>query len=130
MRHLPLHPRLQVIAQSKITWSIIAAAYLFGVWFSAYKIETASMDKNSEAERQKCPHPSNFRLLQREKKPNPWLLESTKEMKFSARVLNNPTCFGAYLKDISEYKYYAYEIEIYDEDRNVTIFRIHKNEVK
>ncbi len=130
MRMPFLLPRLKTVARSKIMWSVIAAGYFFGVWLSAYKVEIASMDKNPEAERQKCPHPSEFRLLQKEKKPNPWLLESTKELKFSSRVLNNPTCFGAYLKDISEYKYYPYEIEIYDEDHGVAIFHIHKNEVK
>lgn len=52
--------------------------------------------------------------MERERKPNPWMLESTEEIVPSQRILNSPTCFGAYLKDLSIYKYYAFNVIIYD----------------
>lgn len=118
--------RLKALIRSRITWSVVIVVYLFGVWLSAYKIEVTSMDKSPESERLGCPHIKEYRLMEQERKPNPWVLESTEEIVLSQRMLNNPTCLGAYLKDLSIYKYYSFNLIVYDEKQDVVIFRIQK----
>jgi len=122
--------RLKTVIRSRITWGVVFVVYLFGVWLSAYKIEVTSMSKSPESEKQGCPHINEYRLMEREKKPNPWLLESTEEVVLSQRILNNPTCLGAYLKDLSIYKYYSVVVIIYDESQGVSIFRIKKPRIQ
>lgn len=117
--------RLKTVIRSRITWSVVFVVYLFGVWLSAYKIEVTSMDKWPESKRLGCPHGKEYMLMERVKKPNPWMLESTKGIVFSQEVLNNPTCLGAYLKDISTYMF-PYNVIIYNEKLDVVLFRIQK----
>lgn len=85
------------------------------------------MDKWPESEKQGCPHRKEFRFMDREIKPNPWMLESTSEYVYSQELLNNPTCLGAYLKDMSSYKF-PYRIIIFDEKQGVELFRIQKTQ--
>lgn len=88
------------------------------------------MDKSPESERQGCPHIKEYRLMERERKPNPWMLGSTEEIVLSQRMLNNPMCLGAYLKDLSIYKSYSFNVIIYDEKQNVVLFRIQKPRIQ
>lgn len=87
------------------------------------------MDKWPESKRQGCPHRKEYRLMERERKPNPWMLESTEEYVFSQEVLNNPPCLGAYLKDISTYKF-PYNIIIFDKNQDVVLFHIQKSRIQ
>lgn len=119
--------RLKAVIRSKITWSVVFVVYLFGVWLSAYRIEVTSMDKWPESKRLGCPHGKEYMLLERVNRPNPWMLESTDEYVFSQELLNNPTCLGAYLKDMSTYKF-PYRVIIYDEKQGVELFRIQKTQ--
>ncbi|MDD5366145.1 MAG: hypothetical protein PHR30_12460 [Gallionellaceae bacterium] len=113
------------IIRSKIAWCVFLFVYLFAVWLSAYMIETASMGEWKISKNMGCPHGKEFRIFELEKKPNPWIFESTNEIVFSYDVLNNPTCFVAYLKDISSYKYPC-NITILDKDRNNITFSVVK----
>ena len=130
--HLFANPRRWLTRAISSWWIriLILVLYLCGVWLTAYKIETTSMDKNVEADLQNCPHPSKFRISNKEHKPNPWLLQSVHEVVFSSRLLDHPVCLGSYLKNFSEYKYYDYRIRIYDEIKDLTIFEINKNSSK
>lgn len=104
----------------------VFAIYLFAVWVSAYKNEIASMDKWPTSQEMGCPHRKEYSIPERVKKPNPWFLESTNEYVFNQELLNNPSCFGAYLKDIATYRF-PYEIIIYDENQGFELFRIQKS---
>lgn len=129
MRNTSIILFLKKTIRSKLTWGIVLAAYLLGVWLSTYMIEVTSMDKWPVSEKQGCPHGKEYRLMNRERKPNPWILESTKEIIFNSTVLDNPICLGAYLKDISTYKF-PYNIAIYDEKKDVVLFYIHKSRIQ
>ena len=112
---------------SRLTYWAVGSAlcYIAGVWFCAYSIETTSMSSNIEADRLGCPRPYVYRVLDRERKPNPWLWQSKDEIVFRASVLQPPACFGAYLMDISKYKYGCHVI-VFDVEKDAVIFVIEK----
>ena len=93
--------RLKAVIRSRVTWSVVFVVYFFGVWLSAYKIEVTSWDKNPEAKKLGCVDISKYAIKDRNKKPNPWLLETVTDSYFSKTILDNAPCLGAYLKDIS-----------------------------
>ncbi|MBZ0255238.1 hypothetical protein K8I31_04205 [bacterium] len=118
--------RLKALIRSRITWSVVFVVYLFGVWLSAYKIEATSWSEWPETKKLGCVDISKYAIKDRKKKPNPWLLKTVTDSYFSKTILDNAPCLGAYLKDISIYKYYSANLIIYDEEQDVVLFRIQK----
>lgn len=122
--------RLKAIIRSRIAWGVVLVVYLFGVWLSAYKIEVTSWSEWTEAMKLGCEDISKYAIKDRKKRPNPWLLETVTDSYFRKTILDNAPCLGAYLKDISAYKYYSADLIIYDEEQDVVLFHIQKPRIQ